>query len=70
MIAAPLHVLMLKSYLLKISIMSYTERYRELATLKVVGFKNRKLKGLLIGQNMWITVAGILLGIAAGGRYE
>lgn len=37
---------------------------------KVVGFKNRKLKGLLIGQNMWITVAGIILGIATGGRYD
>ncbi len=52
--------------LYNLGVMSYTERYRELATLKVVGFKNRKLKNLLIGQNLWITIIGIVLGLAAG----
>lgn len=51
--------------LYNLGVMSYTERYRELATLKVVGFKDRKIAGLLIGQNMW-TTAGIVLGIPAG----
>ncbi len=52
--------------LYNLGVMSYTERYRELATLKVVGFKDRKIGRLLIGQNLWISFAGLLLGIPAG----
>ena len=46
--------------------MSYTERYREMATLKVVGFKDSKIGRLLISQNLWLTVLGIAIGIPAG----
>ena len=46
--------------------MSYFERYRELSTLKVVGFKDKKIGNLLITQNIWLTVAGIVLGFPAG----
>lgn len=46
--------------------MSYFERYRELSTLKVVGFKDKKIGKLLITQNMWLTVAGFLLGFPTG----
>ena len=46
--------------------MSYMERYRELATLKVVGFKDKRISQLLIEQNMWTTVLGTILGIPAG----
>lgn len=54
--------------LYNLGVMSYTERYREMATLKVVGFKDKKIAGLLIGQNMWVTVIGVILGLplAAG----
>ena len=52
--------------LYNLGVMSYTERYREMATLKVVGFKDRKIGELLISQNLWITVIGIVLGIPAG----
>ena len=52
--------------LYNLGIMSYTERYREMATLKVVGFRNRKITELLITQNLWLTVIGILLGLPAG----
>ncbi len=52
--------------LYNLGVMSYTERYREMATLKVVGFKNRKIGRLLISQNMWLTVIGILIGLPAG----
>ena len=52
--------------LYNLGVMSYTERYRELATLKVVGFKDKKLKSLLIGQNLWLTVIGVIVGLAAG----
>ena len=49
--------------LYNLGVMSYTERYREMATLKVVGFKDNKIAGLLIGQNMWVTVIGVILGL-------
>ena len=52
--------------LYNLGVMSCTERYREMATLKVVGFKNKKIGRLLISQNLWLTVIGILMGIPAG----
>ncbi len=52
--------------LYNLGIMSYTERYREMATLKVVGFRDSKIGRLLISQNLWLTVLGILIGIPAG----
>jgi putative ABC transport system permease protein len=52
--------------LYNLGIMSYTERYREMATLKVVGFKDKQIGRLLISQNIWLSVIGILLGIPAG----
>ena len=52
--------------LYNLGVMSYTERYREMATLKVVGFKNSKIGRLLISQNLWLTVIGILIGLPAG----
>lgn len=52
--------------LYNLGIMSYVERSRELATLKVLGFRNRKIGRLLIMQNMWLTVIGVLLGLPAG----
>ena len=53
--------------LYNLGVMSYTERYREMATLKVVGFKNSKIGRLLISQNLWLTVIGILIGLPASG---
>lgn len=52
--------------LYNLGIMSYTERYREMATLKVVGFRDKKIGKLLIGQNMWVTLVGAILGIPLG----
>ncbi len=52
--------------LYNLGIMSYTERYREMATLKVVGFRDKKIGRLLIGQNMWVTLVGAILGIPLG----
>ena len=46
--------------------MSYFERYRELSTLKVVGFKDKKIGRLLISQNMWLTIIGFLIGFPSG----
>ena len=46
--------------------MSYTERYREMATLKVVGFRDKKIGRLLSGQNLARSVVGRVLGIPLG----
>lgn len=52
--------------LYNLGIMNYIERNRELATLKVLGFRDKQIGNLLIGQNMWLTVVGLLLGIPSG----
>ncbi len=59
-------VLLCLIVLYNLGIMSYMERYREMATLKVLGFRNKAIGHLLISQNLWISVAGTLLGIPAG----
>lgn len=46
--------------------MSYTERYREMATLKVIGFRDKKIGRLLSGQNLALSVVGIIIGIPLG----
>lgn len=52
--------------LYNLDVMSYVERYRELATLKVVGFKNKHIGRILIGQSIWLTLLGIIIGLPAG----
>ncbi|MBQ3762659.1 MAG: FtsX-like permease family protein [Clostridia bacterium] len=52
--------------LYNLGVMSYVERYREMATLKVVGFRDKKIGRLLITQNLWLSLIGIILGIPAG----
>lgn len=52
--------------LYNLGVMSYVERHRELATLKVLGFRDKHIGKLLISQNIWLTVIGVILGIPAG----
>lgn len=52
--------------LYNLGVMSYVERSRELATLKVLGFRNKKIGNLLITQNIWLTVIGVIIGLPAG----
>lgn len=52
--------------LYNLGIMSYTERYREMATLKVLGFKDKRIGQLLIAQNLWLTVVGVIVGLPLG----
>lgn len=52
--------------LYNLGVMSYVERRRELATLKVLGFRDKHIGKLLISQNIWLTVIGVLIGIPAG----
>lgn len=46
--------------------LSYIERVNEMATLKVVGFRDSQIEGILISQNVWMTVLGILIGLPLG----
>lgn len=52
--------------LYNLGVMSYVERYRELATLKVVGFRNKHIGRILISQNIWLTLLGVVIGLPAG----
>jgi putative ABC transport system permease protein len=52
--------------LYNLGVMSYVERSRELATLKVLGFRNRTIGRLLISQNIWLTFIGVTVGLPAG----
>lgn len=52
--------------LYNLGIMSYVERRRELATLKVLGFRDKKIGLLLINQNMLLTLVGVIIGAPGG----
>lgn len=52
--------------LYNLGILSFTEMERELATLKVIGLKTKRLRRLLLTQNLWLSCIGFLLGIPAG----
>lgn len=52
--------------LYNLGVMSYIERSRELATLKVLGFRDKHIGRLLITQNIWLTLIGVVIGIPAG----
>ena len=52
--------------LYNLGILSFTEMEREIATLKVLGFKTNTLRKLLLTQNIIFTSIGFILGIPLG----
>jgi putative ABC transport system permease protein len=46
--------------------MNYHERIRELATLKVLGFREKEMKRLVLHENIWITTFGLPFGVITG----
>ena len=52
--------------LYNLGLLSFTEIEREIATLKVLGFKTGDLRKLLLTQNLWFTAIGFILGIPVG----
>ena len=52
--------------LYNLGLLSFTEIEREIATLKVLGFKTSALRRLLLTQNLWFTAVGFVLGIPVG----
>ena len=49
-----------------LGILSYTEKELEFATLKVLGFDDRKIKNIFVKQNNWIAIISIILGLPLG----
>ena len=52
--------------LYNLGVLSYLERGREFATMKVLGFADMKIRSVMVEQNVWLSAAGILLGLPAG----
>ena len=52
--------------LYNLGLLSFTEIEREIATLKVLGFKSRDLRRLMLTQNIVFTAIGFVLGIPLG----
>lgn len=52
--------------LYNLGVLSFVEKTREVATLKVLGFSSNKIRGILQKQNIWLTCIGIVFGIYTG----
>ena len=52
--------------LYNLGLLSFTELEREIATLKILGFKTRDLRKILLTQNLWFTTIGFILGLPIG----
>lgn len=52
--------------LYNLGVLAFAEKEKDLTTLQVLGFEDRKLKRILEAQNRWLTIAGILAGIPLG----
>ena len=52
--------------LYNLGLLSFTEKERDMATLKVMGMKTKKLRGLLLTQNIWFSVIGYIIGLPCG----
>ncbi len=52
--------------LYNLGVLSFVEKTREVATLKVLGFKSSKIRNILQKQNIWLTVIGIGFGLYVG----
>lgn len=52
--------------LYNMGILNFMERYREYATLKVLGYHQKEIKKLMVSENSLMTGLGVLLGIGPG----
>ena len=46
--------------------LGYIEKIREMSTLKVIGFTNKKIAKILVVGTIWITVVGLIIGLPLG----
>ncbi len=47
-------------------LMNFSERVRDYATLKVLGYHQREIRRLMLRENNYISIIGVLLGIPPG----
>jgi putative ABC transport system permease protein len=47
-------------------VLSFNEKQYQFATLKVLGFKDKKIKNIYIKQNNWISIISIIIGLPLG----
>ena len=72
MLNAMVYIMVLAAVLLgvvvlyNLGVLSFVEKTREVATLKVLGFGSGKIRNILQKQNIWLTVIGIIVGLFAG----
>ena len=52
--------------LYNMGILNYMERYREYATLKVLGYHQKEIRRLMSSENNLLTLIGIVLGLFPG----
>lgn len=52
--------------LYNMGVLSFMEKTREIATLKVLGFSSNRIRRILAQQNAWITILGIVAGLILG----
>lgn len=52
--------------LYNMGVLSFMEKTREIATLKVLGFSSSRIRKILGQQNAWITMMGIVAGLVLG----
>lgn len=72
MLNAMVYIMVLAAVLLgvvvlyNLGVLSFVEKTREVATLKVLGFRSSKIRNILQKQNIWLTVIGIAVGLYTG----
>ena len=49
-----------------LGVLSYSEKGYQFATLKVLGFDDKKIKKIFVMQNIWITIIAIIIGLPLG----
>ncbi|MFD1400903.1 ABC transporter permease [Robinsoniella peoriensis] len=59
-------VLMAVVVLYNLGVLSFTEKLREFATLRVLGFKSEKIRLLMLRQNIWLSALGLVPGYLLG----
>ncbi|RDY31362.1 ABC transporter permease [Lachnotalea glycerini] len=55
--------------LYNLGVLTFVEKTREIATLKVLGFSSKQIRGILQKQNLWVTIAGIIIGLPIGYQF-
>lgn len=52
--------------LYNLGLLSFTETERDMSTLKVLGFKTKDLRRILLTQNIWFSIIAYLIGVPLG----